>query len=389
MPILKRNATDYKGVYFIWGEGITPGRKQKIFYIRYRKDGKPFDEKAGRQIEDAMTPARASIIRAERISGKRPTNEERREQIEEIKAEANKIVWTVSKVWEEYAKVKAEIKGLRNDHLIFLKHLKPEFGDKTLEEISQMDVDRLRIRMAKSLKPQTIKNTLAILKRLSFFALDRRLSMGLAFRLKMPKVNNLRTEFLTEEELKRLLKAIEEDPHPFAGKLLLIALYTGLRRGEIVKLQWPDIDFERNLIRIRDPKGGQDSTIPLNDAARSVFESVSKTDSPFVFPGRAGHVYSIYKMISAIRDKAGLPDDFRPFHGLRHTYASLLASSGRVDLYTLQKLLTQKTPSMTTRYAHHRDEALRKASQLAGQLVNEAVKSTEKANVASLDEKRG
>ena len=377
MPILKRHKTDYKGVYFIWGEGIKPGKKQRIYYIRYRKDGKAIDEKAGRQVEDNMTQARASIIRAERISGKRLTNEEKRERIEEEKAEAEKIVWTVSKVWEEYAKVKAEIKGLRNDHSVFEKHLEPEFGDKTFEEISQMDVDRLRIRMAKSLKPQTVKNVLAILKRLSFFAIDRRLSAGLPFRIKMPKVNNLKTEFLTEEQLRRLLKAIEEDPHPYAGKLLLIALYTGLRRGEIVKLEWPDIDFERNLIRIRDPKSGQDSTIPLNDAARAVLESLPKTESSFVFPGRAGHVYSIYKMISSIRDKAGLPDDFRPFHGLRHSYASLLASSGKVDLYTLQKLLTHKSPGMTQRYAHLRDETLKRASNLAGELISQAVESNE------------
>ena len=376
MPILKRHATDYRGVYNIWGEGISSGKRQKIYYVRYRKDGKAVDEKAGRQIEDAMTPARASIIRAERISGKRPTNEERREQIEGVKAEANKVVWTVSKVWEEYAKVKAEIKGIRNDHSIFLKHLAPEFGNKTFEEISQLDIDRLRIRMTKTLKPQTIKNVLGILKRLSFFAIDRRLSAGLSFRIKMPKVNNLKTEFLTEEELRRLLKAIEEDPHPYAGKLLLLALYTGLRRGEIVKLEWPDIDFERNLIKIRDPKGGQDSTIPLNDSARAVLESVPKTESPFVFPGRAGHLNSIYKMISAIRSKAQLPEDFRPFHGLRHSYASLLASSGKVDLYTIQKLLTQKSPAMTARYAHLRDVALKRASNLAGEIVNQIVEES-------------
>lgn len=377
MPILKRHKTDYKGVYFIWGEGISPGKKQKIFYIRYRKNGIPFDEKAGRQIEDAMSASRASIVRAERISGKRPTNEERREQIEAMKAEEDKIVWTVSKLWEEYEKVKAEIKGLRNDQSIFKKHLEPEFGDKTLEEISQMDIDRVRIRMGKTLKPQTIKNVLGILKRLSFFASDRGLSPGLAFRLKMPKVNNLRTEFLTEGELRRLLKAIEEDPHPYAGKLLLIALYTGLRRGEIVKLEWADIDFERNLIKVRNPKGGKDTTIPLNESAKEVFESIAKTESKFVFSGRAGHVYSIYKMITAIRDRAGLPEGFRPFHGLRHQFASLLASSGQVDLYTLQKLLNHRSPGMTQRYAHLRDESLKAASNLAGVLVNRVVNEQE------------
>jgi len=63
--------------------------------------------------------------------------------------------------------------------------------------------------------------------------------------------------------------------------------------------------------------------------------------------------------------------DFRPLHGLRHTFASMLASSGKVDLYTLQKLLTHKSSEMTQRYAHLRDEALKKASDLAGDIINE------------------
>jgi site-specific recombinase XerD len=66
---------------------------------------------------------------------------------------------------------------------------------------------------------------------------------------------------------------------------------------------------------------------------------------------------------------------FRPLHGLRHVYASMLASSGKVDMYTLQKLLTHKSPQMTQRYAHLRDEALRRAADLAGELIQQAVNS--------------
>lgn len=68
---------------------------------------------------------------------------------------------------------------------------------------------------------------------------------------------------------------------------------------------------------------------------------------------------------------AGLPQDFRALHGLRHVYASMLASSGQVDLYTLQKLLTHKISAMTMPYAHLRDEALRKAANLAGNLIEQ------------------
>ena len=117
-----------------------------------------------------------------------------------------------------------------------------------------------------------------------------------------------------------------------------------MRRGELFKLQWQDVDFERGFIHIRTPKGGKDQTIPLNQAAREVLENHPKSDSPYVFPGRGGKQRTeIRRPIDRIRKAAELPKDFRPLHGLRHTYASMLASSGQVDLYTLQKLLTHKS----------------------------------------------
>ena len=60
-------------------------------------------------------------------------------------------------------------------------------------------------------------------------------------------------------------------------------------------------------------------------------------------------------------------------HGLRHVYASMLASSGQVDMFTLQRLLTHKSPAMTKRYAHLRDEALRSAAELAGNLMDQTI----------------
>ncbi len=77
-----------------------------------------------------------------------------------------------------------------------------------------------------------------------------------------------------------------------------------------------------------------------------------------------------------IRERAGLPEDFRPLHSLRHVYASMLASSGKVDMYTLKKLMTHKSPLMTQRYTHLRDEALKRASDLAGDIIDKAATSS-------------
>jgi integrase len=144
------------------------------------------------------------------------------------------------------------------------------------------------------------------------------------------------------------------------------------------------VDLERDFIHIRDPKGRVDQKIPLNTSARELLTNHPRTGSPYVFPGRGGHRrIDINKQVSRIKEAAGLPKDFRALHGLRHVYASMLASSGQVDLYTLQKLLTHKSPGMTMRYAHLRDEALRRASDLAGDLLGQIVNG-KKAIVSNL-----
>ena len=123
-----------------------------------------------------------------------------------------------------------------------------------------------------------------------------------------------------------------------------IALFTGMRRSEIFRLRWDDIDFQNGFITIQDPKGGKSQKIPLNTSAREVLDNHQKTKSPYVFPGNNGNQrVECKKPIQRIKRRAGLPKDFRLLHGLRHVYASMLASSGQVDMYTLQKLLTHKS----------------------------------------------
>lgn len=110
------------------------------------------------------------------------------------------------------------------------------------------------------------------------------------------------------------------------------------------------------------PKGGQDQKIPINEMARELLGSIPKSKG-YVFPGREGKERKTTGVAGRrIRKRAGLPDDFRPMHGLRHAFASMLASSGKVDMYVLQKLMTHKSSQMTQRYAHLRDETLKNGS---------------------------
>lgn len=367
MPILKRIKTNYPGVFFIEGTSLASGKPEKIFYIRYRKAGKMIEEKAGRQFQDDMTAARAARIRAEKIEGKKLSRKEVREAAAEIR-------WTVDRLWQEYVAHKPDTKGWRTDRYRYQKFLRSGLGGKEPKTIAQMDVHRLRISLSKTLKPQTVKHVLRLLARIINFGVKKGLCAGLGFKIEFPKVNNVRTEDLSPEQFQALMAAIDQEPDIQATNFMIMALLTGMRRGEIFKLQWQDVDFQRNFICLKGPKSGVDATIPMNPGARELLSNHPRTDSPFVFPGRGGRQRTRYpKAIDRIREKAGLPPDFRPMHGLRHFFASQLASSGEVDMYVLQRLLTHRSPVMTMRYSHLRDAVLRRASDLAGDLINQAM----------------
>jgi integrase len=381
MPAKERFKTKYPGVYYIEGESIGSAKSERIFYIIYRKDGKLIEEKAGRQFQDDMTPARAANLRTQKINRDVPTNQERREA--EIKAKIP--TWTIGRLWEEYKSQKT-LKGIVQDQNRYDLYLKAHFEAKEPHELVPLDIDRVRVKLLKTKSPQTCKLVLALLRRIILFGVKKRLSGSLPFIIEMPRVNNLQTEDLTPKQLKTLLDVISEDTHPQAGPMMKTALYTGMRRGELFRLKWTDVDFHRGQIHIRDPKGVEDQIIPLNDAAREFLQKHPREKSEFVFPGRNGEQrVEIKRGVNEIKRKAGLPKKFRPLHGLRHVYASMLASSGEVDLYTLQKLLTHKSPMMTQRYAHLRDESLKRASNLAGHMINQAMAEKAEDKVISLE----
>jgi integrase len=373
MPKYHRVKTNYPGVYYIEGRALD-GRPEKIFYISYYRQGKRIEEKAGRQHRDKMTAARANQVRTGRIEGRAPSNQARREL-------DRAQTWTLNALWAAYSEpLVKKGKNYVTDYGRYKNYLQPALGEKEPKDLAPTDVHRLRLGLGKRLQPQSVKHVLALLQRLINFGSKQGLCAAPSFKIELPRVHNQKTEFLTTEQLQALTEALEfYDWEPLATNFVRLALFTGLRRGELFKLRWDDIDFERGFLTLRAPKGGRDQTVPLSPAAQAVLARHPRQGkSPFIFPGRGGGQRTRPpKLIQAIKERAGLPRDFRPLHGLRHSFASLLASSGRVDLYTLQKLLTHKSPQMTQRYAHLRDESLRRAADLAGELIGQAVNGKE------------
>jgi integrase len=358
---------------------------ERVYYVVFKRDGKLVEAKVGRQYADAMTPAKAAAIRGDLMEGRRKTRKETR--IEEAGR------WTLNRLWAFFSEHKASLKSSRDDRYRYAKHIAPLMGQKDVSSLITLDVDRLRRNLSKQgLAPATVKQILVLLKRMVNLGIKKGLfsppdPSRLSFDL--PKVNNETTEDLTPKQLAAFLKVLDEDHNRDVATLMRLALFTGMRRGELFRLRWEHVDFERGFILIADPKGGRDQKIPLNAEARALLEMHPSGESPYLFPGRGGRQRTdIRKQVDRIKRKAGLPGDFRPLHGLRHVYASMLASSGQVDMYTLQKLLTHKSPAMTQRYAHLRDEALKRASDVAGELLGQIVNGNGSKKVVNLEEWR-
>ncbi len=366
MPKHKRIGTKFTGVFCV---DLANG--DQTIFIRYKKDRKLIEERAGRKTQ-GWTAAKANRLRTDRLAGKSESNVEKR-----IKDKAEKESlhnrWTFQKLFNEYLACRPDLKGRANDERRFNSYLEKDFGRKSPEEVTHFDIERLKKRLyKKNLKPATIRHALEVMRRLSNFAIKRNLCAGISFVIEMPKVNNIQIEYLTQEQLVRLLQVLAEEPNIQAANIVRFTLFTGMRRGEIFNLMWKDINFRAKLISILDPKGGLNVTIPLNEMAEKVLTTHPKTESDYVFPGlNGGRRNNFYRPLKRIKEKARLPDNFRMFHGLRHVYASQLASSNKVDLYILQKLLTQKSPLMTQRYAHLRDDTLMQASNVISDFMEQ------------------
>jgi integrase len=170
--------------------------------------------------------------------------------------------------------------------------------------------------------------------------------------IKMPREPKGRTRFLTMNEAKCLLDACS----PHLLPIVLCALESGMRRGEILNLRWLDIDLENRLIYVGQTKTGIPRYVPLSTRLHDVFIRVPRsTGNGFIFTGepRIGKIglpfHDVRSSFDSACEKAGI-ENFR-FHDLRHTAASHMVMVG-VPLKTVAEILGHTTTAMTERYSH-------------------------------------
>jgi integrase len=295
----------------------------------------------------------------------------------EINRNGKKKAPTLGEIWAKYLPwAKEHKKSWIDDLRYYRRHLEPRFGKKAMDTISPIDIERMKTELSKGVNrrgvpfaPQTIKHQLVIIRRLYNLAAKWGMYTGAnpVKSVTLPKVDNQVTEFLSDEQLARLLDTLENWPFKDTVAFIKFAMFTGLRRGELFKLRWEDVDLDRALVAIRDPKGGVSVTLPICQQAVDVLKDLPRP-SDYVFHGHGGRMRTNFNgPWRRIREAAGLPKSFR-FHGLRHHFASTLVSNG-IDLLVVKELLTHKDSKTTQRYAHLAPGAIRQGAEKAGELL--------------------
>ncbi len=247
-----------------------------------------------------------------------------------------------------------------------LNHLKPFFQGKRLSEISPWLIEKYKSQRKDKetnrkgkVKDGTINRELTTLKNLFTMAIK----WGKAHRnpvkeVKFFRVDDKMERILTPAEEGKLLTAVA----PHLKSILIMALHTGMRLREILKLTWDRVNLHQGVIIIEKPKSGKLRKIPMNKILTSTLTGVknSNNNGIYVFPDpETGEPYGSVKTAFRAAVRRAEIGHVR-FHDLRHTFATRLVMSG-VDLATVAELLGHSSIKMTMRYAHPTPESKKKA----------------------------
>ncbi len=223
-----------------------------------------------------------------------------------------------------------------------------ELGDRDINKITPRHIERVLASMLdEGYAPGTVLRSFTVLRALLNDA--KRLGLLLenpASRVKPPTVNNVLIRYLTEEQEVTLIESLPEKYR----SIVMVALNTGCRQGELLKLRWQDIDWHIGVATIHETKAGDSRRVPLNSTVQNVLVTLKEQ----VFPTPTDRVFPLDgRYLRRAFERAVLNSGLAPFrfHDLRHTFASRLAMKGANDR-TLMALGGWKSPRMLSRYAH-------------------------------------
>ncbi len=272
---------------------------------------------------------------------------------------------TVGDLWLEYEKVHFPTLSQRSQtdqKGMWANHILPELSPIPLRELSSRQIDRLHAKISER-TPTRANRVLEVLRK----------AINLAIRWEWIEKNpadgfrrnseHAREKYLTAEEYERVFAALENMKNQKAANAVRLLILTGARRGEVLGLEWEDLNLDIGIWN-RPPHKSKDrkkKRIPLSNEALLLLASMHETaGSKFLFPTSTGtHMSDLNSPWRWLRLEVELPD--LRIHDLRHSFASILVSSGET-LETIGKLLGHSQHQTTMRYAHLMDDPLRRAA---------------------------
>jgi integrase len=250
-------------------------------------------------------------------------------------------------------------------HELALKQLRKSVGNLPVKDISPQHIDKLKSELIQKvnanldpiMNPVTVNERLSKLKSVFNTALRWNLIAANPVKGIQPvSVPERAPSFFSREDFQKLISFIKE---VWLKEVVIFAVLTGMRRGEITNLRWQDIDLNRKLLTIQSSptfktKNGRRRIIPLNDTAFYVLSARhGKETSEYVFTNNGRKVsegwltHAFKKAVYDVR----LTDDRLHFHSLRHTFASWLVQDG-VSIYAVKELLGHSDVKTTQAYSH-------------------------------------
>lgn len=202
--------------------------------------------------------------------------------------------------------------------------------------------------------PSTVRRELALVQRVLQIGIDE-WSTGLqdnpAARVTKPKQSNTRERRLLDDEFKKLIKACRQGKIHWIEPLIRLAVTTGMRRGELLFIEWNDVNFEKQIIKLRTSKNGYPREIPLSSEALRVLKYWKHSD-PRVFPVSANAVRLAWERV---RTRANIRD--LRFHDLRHEAISRFFELG-LSMPEVALISGHRDYRMLLRYTHLRAESI-------------------------------
>jgi integrase len=332
-----------------------------------RKRGKhyvvDYYDATGRRRREAIGP---NLHEAKQVLAEREW--ERRNGKFRLRREPITMAEFTAKWDEDYLVVRQQLGRLKESTLVGYRvnlrvHIQPFFGRTRLDEIGLPHVrEFVKAMLAKQLKPATVLKAVAIVKEMFKHAVQwGYLDANPALYIERPRVEIEEMEILTPPEIRRLLEAAEEP----VRTLLLCAVLTGMRRGELLGLKWEDIDFEGNRIHVRRALWRGKFVTPKSRRSRRAIDMgptlkaalgrlTSRFKGEMVFTSPEGDVMDADNFSS--RDWARVLRRSKlkriRFHDLRHTYASLLIAQGAHPKYIQVQLGHASIQTTLDRYGH-------------------------------------